>query len=137
LLTSKRTLLAEIGDVSCIKYKAWEHPTPESRKAIPTERIGHSPVEGSCKLQLLQEGTNDIISRERPDDLGQFVLEGRLTTSLMERSNMQAKYEWAVLSDVVIEERTYSQLRLMMVPGRVLSFNAQDCSVDLTAFFRK
>jgi hypothetical protein len=125
LLTFERGLLADLENLTFIRYKAREHPTPNSKKAIPTDRLRHFPVEGSFTLKFVRESADETLSQQRQDALAQFIVEGRLTNPFQEKR--------AVLEVVTIGERTYSQLRRIMVGDRPLKFEAQKCRMQNAA----
>jgi hypothetical protein len=119
LLTFERQVLANLENLTLIRYKAWEHPTRKSKKAIPTDYLRHFPIEGSFTLKFIRKSADETLSQQSQDALAQFIVEGRLTAPFQEKR--------AVLEVVTIGERTYSQLRRVMVGDRPLKFEAQEC----------
>ena len=119
LLTFERQVLADLENLTFIRYKAWEHPTRKSKKAILTDLLRHFPIEGSFTLKFIRKSADETLSQQRQDALAQFIVEGRLTAPFQEKR--------AVLEVVTIGERTYSLLRRVMVGDRPLKFEAQEC----------
>ena len=122
LLTFEREVLADLENLTIIRYKAWEHPTRKSKKAIPTDLLRHFPIKGSFTLKFIRKSADETLSQQRQDALAQFIVEGRLTAPFQEKR--------AVLEVVTIGERTYSQLRRVMIGDRPLKFEAQECRMQ-------